>query len=165
MKIVVFALIMIVSLGMLIGFRRTSAKNLLPSNVHTGVPHPYHCVAIRYPDGACIAVQRLSGQRFLSKEAPPIPLPECDAANCRCRYVHFEDRRQNDDRRNPHPVLVHVGGYHGPERRSGERRRLVTEDIEHGDDEGVSAIMVSSPYERQTRPVPRVRSASRRPLL
>lgn len=131
MKIVVFALIMIVSIGVLIGLRRTSAKNLLVSNVHTGVPtHPYHCVAIRYRDGACPAVQRLSGQRFLSKEAPPIPLPACNAASCRCRYVHFEDRRQNDERRNPQPALIHVGGYGGAERRSGgERRQLVTEDM------------------------------------
>lgn len=132
MKIVVFALIMIVAIGVLIGFRRTSAKNLLPSNVHNDVPtHPYHCVAIRYRDGACAAVQRLSGQRFLSKDAPAIPLPACDAASCRCRYVHFEDRRQNDERRNLQPALLRVGGYGGPERRSGgERRRLVAEDMD-----------------------------------
>ncbi len=132
MKIVVFALVMVVSIGVLIGFRRTSARNLLLSNVHNGAPaHPYHCVAIRHQDGACSAVQRLSGQRFLSKDAPAIPLPACDAASCRCRYVHFEDRRQNDERRNLQPALMHVGGYGGPERRSGgERRRLVAEGMD-----------------------------------
>lgn len=132
MKIVVFALMMIVSVAVVIGFRRTSAKNLLPSSVHNGGPaHPYHCVAIRYREEACVAVQRLSGQRFLSREAPAIPLPACDAASCRCRYVHFEDRRQNDDRRNPRPALMGVGGYLGPERRAGEERRraVVAEDM------------------------------------
>jgi hypothetical protein len=131
MKIVVFAAIMIAAIGVLIAMRRTSVKNLFSSNVYTGVStHPYHCVAIRYRDGACAAVQRLSGRRFLSKEAPSIPLLACDAASCRCRYMHFEDRRQTDERRIPQPALMHVGGYGGPERRSGgERRRLVTDDM------------------------------------
>jgi hypothetical protein len=132
MKIVVFASIMIGAIGVLVAMWRTSRKNVLPSNARTDVStHPYHCVAIRYRDGACAAVQRLVGQRFLSKEAPSIPLPACDAASCRCRYVHFEDRRQSDERRSPHPALVPVGGYGGPERRSGEeRRRLVVENMD-----------------------------------
>jgi hypothetical protein len=131
MDIVVFALIMTVAIGVLIAMWRTPAQNLLPSSFETDTSaHPYHCVAIHHRDGACAAVKRLSGQRFLSKEAPPVPLPACDVATCRCRYVHFEDRRQNDERRNPHPVLLQVGGYNGPERRSGgERRRFVNDDM------------------------------------
>jgi hypothetical protein len=132
MKIVVFASIMIGAIGVLVAMWRTSVKKLLPPTTRADVStHPYHCVAIRYRDGACAAVQRLVGQRFLSKEAPSLPVSACDAASCHCRYVHFEDRRQNDERRSPHPALVHVGGYAGPERRSGgERRRLVVENMD-----------------------------------
>lgn len=106
MDIVVFALIMTAAVRVLIAMWQTWAhnNNLLPSSFKTtGSAHPYHCVAIHHRDGACAAVKRLSGKRFLSKEAPPVPLPACDAASCRCRYVHFEDRRQNGERGNPQP--------------------------------------------------------------
>lgn len=142
MDVMVFALIITMVIGVVMAMWRTLPQNnLLPSSFETTASaHPYHCVAIRHRDGACAAVQRLSGQRFLSKEAPAVPLPVCDAATCRCRYVHFEDRRQNDERRNPHPVLLHVGGYNGPERRFGEeRRRFVTEDM-GTEDMGVAAM-------------------------
>jgi hypothetical protein len=37
--------------------------------------------------------------RFLSHEAPHLPLPECPhRAQCRCVYRHFEDRRSNPRR-------------------------------------------------------------------
>ena len=36
----------------------------------------------------------------LPDEAPPLPVPECTSSNCKCRYVHYDDRRQDDaDRR------------------------------------------------------------------
>jgi hypothetical protein len=134
MKIAILGLIVIAVIGVLIAMRRTPAKKLLAANVQTGLPaNPYHCVAIHHRDGACVAVERLSGQRFLSKDAPPLPLPACNAPECRCRYVHFDDRRQGDERRNPHPMLAHIGGYQGRERRAGEeRRRLVPEDMDAG---------------------------------
>lgn len=65
----------------------------------------YHCVELRCPDGACDAVKRIGAKRFLSGEAPEIPVPGCDAAKCSCRYVHHEDRRSGD-RRNPYPSLA-----------------------------------------------------------
>jgi hypothetical protein len=110
MDIVVFAFIMTAAIRVLVAMWRTWAHNNLDdlplSSFETAVSaHPYHCVAIHHDheDGACAAVKRLSGQRFLSKEAPPIPLPACDAASCRCRYLHFEDRRQSGERHNPQP--------------------------------------------------------------
>lgn len=85
--------------------------------------HPYHCVSISYRKDACAAVARLDGKRFLPHEAPQLPLAGCDAAACRCRYVHHEDRRE-DDRRTPQAVsrgLASASGY--SERRSGGDRR------------------------------------------
>ena len=112
--IVVFAFIMTAVIRVLVAMWRTWAHNgVVPSSFETSVSaHPYHCVAIHHQAGACAAVKRVSGQRFLSKEAPPIPLPACDAASCRCRYLHFEDRRRNGERRNPQPYPLADQGAH-----------------------------------------------------
>ena len=48
---------------------------------------PYRCVSIRYGTKACQAVKRLEGKRFLSAEAPSLPLLDCEVEHCRCRYV------------------------------------------------------------------------------
>jgi len=37
--------------------------------------------------------------RFLSQDAPRLPLPNCpNSGKCRCVYKHFEDRRSNPRR-------------------------------------------------------------------
>jgi hypothetical protein len=45
------------------------------------------------PAKACQAALACKGKRFLSSEAPRLPLKQCDAARCDCRYRHFPDRR------------------------------------------------------------------------
>ena len=59
----------------------------------------YHSVAIDYRASACEAAKLLSEKRYLSAEAPKLPLADCDAKACKCRYVHFDDRRSGEDRR------------------------------------------------------------------
>lgn len=58
----------------------------------------FHCVAIRSRGTPCAAVREFAGKRFLSGEAPDLPVPGCTAAVCRCSYVHFGDRRVGDRR-------------------------------------------------------------------
>lgn len=53
----------------------------------------YHCVSIVLAPNACQAIRALEGKRFLSREAPRLPLPECDCSQCACKYHHHEDRR------------------------------------------------------------------------
>lgn len=53
----------------------------------------YHCVSIVLTPTACQAIRALEGKRFLSKEAPRLPLAECDCSQCDCKYQHHEDRR------------------------------------------------------------------------
>ncbi len=53
----------------------------------------YHCVSIVLAPNACQAIRALEGKRFLSKEAPRLPLAECDCSQCDCKYQHHEDRR------------------------------------------------------------------------
>jgi hypothetical protein len=81
----------------------------------------YHCVTISSRRSACQAVIALKGKRFLPDEAPTFPLPECDAKHCRCRYVHFDDRR-HDERRDS-VVGLPDADYSGPNRRASRGRR------------------------------------------
>lgn len=85
----------------------------------------FHAVSIRPGPGACHAALALEGQRFLSDAAPSIPLPGCDSQNCRCRFVHFADRRSGDDRRSPYPgtIGIDTGTYRQEQRQSGDRRK------------------------------------------
>ena len=56
----------------------------------------YHAVSIRTGSGCCQAAQALGDQRFLSDEAPQLPLPDCTMnGRCRCRYRHHTDRRED----------------------------------------------------------------------
>jgi hypothetical protein len=54
----------------------------------------WHAVHVATGSNACAAVQAISKQRFLSKEAPRLPLAECTMpVSCRCAYKHHKDRR------------------------------------------------------------------------
>jgi len=59
----------------------------------------YHAVSIELSSTACDGARALADQRFLSSEAPRIPLPDCSAAECECRFVHYEDRRGEQNRK------------------------------------------------------------------
>lgn len=85
------------------------------------VVNPYHAVSIAKGPGGCKEVAELKGRRFLASKAPMVPLPACDAASCSCRYIHFDDRRTDENRR----VLTQdLRGNHGTrERRLGPGRR------------------------------------------
>ena len=85
----------------------------------------YHAVSIRLGRTACRAAAELEGQRFLSASAPRLPLADCDAAECDCRFVHHEDRRCGTDRRDPFgsgSIAAATGSFE-EERRKGRDRR------------------------------------------
>ncbi|MEH6589777.1 MAG: hypothetical protein V7746_05965 [Halioglobus sp.] len=49
---------------------------------------------------SCDAVKQIEGSRFLSREAPLLPLQDCTSPNCTCSYTRYRDRRGfNGDRR------------------------------------------------------------------
>lgn len=55
---------------------------------------PWHAVSIVARPEACPATERLRHKRFLSDEAPPLPVPECSSPwRCKCIYRHYPDRR------------------------------------------------------------------------
>jgi hypothetical protein len=82
------------------------------------VTNPYHAVSIIPGSEACDAVKACVGVRFLSKEAPRLPVPGCDRSDCRCHYAHHDDRRslirRIGDGRGASPNNT---PYKGPERR------------------------------------------------
>ncbi len=62
--------------------------------------HPYHAVSIHTGATACLQAKALKHRRFLSGEAPQLPLAECSGQKCHCVYQHHPDRRSGDgDRR------------------------------------------------------------------
>lgn len=95
--------------------RRASSENQ--------TPQPYRCVVIQPGQEACPAVRDLAGQRFLTRAAPLLPLDNCSAAGCRCRYDHFADRREDERRRSnalQRGLTPHAGN---ADHRSGRDRR------------------------------------------
>jgi hypothetical protein len=88
-----------------------------------GVRNLFHGVAIETPRGAkaCPAVARIAGERYLSEDAPALPLPDCETPHeCRCVYQHFIDRR-TDRRREADEGL--------PNRYVDTDRRLMTRRV------------------------------------
>jgi hypothetical protein len=61
---------------------------------------PWHAVSV-LPRGntACTHILALLNRRFLSGEAPRLPLKECPLASvCGCIYRHYADRREGPRR-------------------------------------------------------------------
>ena len=99
-SIIVVAVIMLLSNLLSHLFRPRTARP--PSSASTGAKIPARqWRAVRIAPGliCCGMAQRLSGRVFLVDEAPKLPLDACNETDCRCRYVHLEDRRSGEDRR------------------------------------------------------------------
>ena len=86
----------------------------------------WHAVSIAYSHSACNAAKAMTGRRFLSSAAPQLPLPDCDAVECRCKFKHHDDRRSGRDRRSPFATRTFSGdgsGSFAKERRVNPGRR------------------------------------------
>jgi hypothetical protein len=60
----------------------------------------WHAVEIVAPRSACAAAQALKGKRFLSADAPLLPLHDCPlVSSCHCVYRKHADRRDSAVRR------------------------------------------------------------------
>lgn len=73
---------------------------------------------------ACVAARRKNGETFLTYDAPPLPLPDCDTADCKCAYYAIPGRRSGKDRRSGVDRRKSVRfDPDKPDRRSGKDRR------------------------------------------
>ena len=95
-------------------------KALAPSQKKQPRLSPYQAVCIVHAGKCCAAVKALTGQRFLARTAPSLPLPACSLSDqCKCSFQKHDDRR-NSDRRLPGEKSKWYGG---AEKRGGPGRR------------------------------------------
>lgn len=125
-------LILVLAVGLILRRRRGSGNAQASAPVPPKTPvSRFHAVSIKLSDYPCAAARELAGRRFLSSEAPKLPLPDCsNAAACACRFVHHKDRRTGKDRRSPFgPAGFGPStGKFEQEQRKGEDRRQRDED-------------------------------------
>ena len=76
------------------GGTRTTRKQGLPIGAARRI---FHAVSVQPDQGDCCdAVAQIQGRRYLSDEAPLLPLADCTRSqDCKCRYEHYDDRRTN----------------------------------------------------------------------
>lgn len=94
----------------------------------------YHAVSIKFDKNACEAAKAMEGRRFLSSAAPRLPLPECNTLECRCHFLHHDDRRLRKDRRSPFAATGYSGGtgsYEKERRERPDRRRDDDDDLDN----------------------------------
>jgi hypothetical protein len=107
--------------------RKTPEKKSLPAQAPgpTSTTDKYRAVSIQCRESGCAAARALSEQRFLVKDAPVLPLPDCDKAPCHCSYLHHADQRAaDDDRRSVHSLQTELyTRTTEPERRTRRGRR------------------------------------------
>ena len=89
------------------------------------IVNPYHAVSVSGSSRCCQAAKELTEVRFLSGEAPKLPLKECDAPHCECRYVHHDDRRAFS-RRTTDGKGFPIGIFPGKERRRARTDRRLS---------------------------------------
>jgi len=85
-----------VSTGHLFSPIKPSAR---PDNRPAVQRKDFRAVSIECGTNACGAARRLEGKRALHAQIPQVPLSQCDAESCECRYKHYNDRRSDEDRR------------------------------------------------------------------
>ena len=80
----------------LLGLRRKSAAPLACLDTP---PTDYRAVSIVPTQASCAEARRLRKKRYLSSEAPRLPLPQCaQPLSCKCRYRKYPDRRVDERR-------------------------------------------------------------------
>jgi hypothetical protein len=83
----------------------------------------WHAVSVKPGQGACNAAISGKNRRWLSREAPLLPLPGCTRPDtCTCTYNHHDDRRAGSRRAQDLDVFSRAPRV-GNERRSRKSRR------------------------------------------
>ena len=102
----------------------------------------YRAASILASRCACDAVRIVEGRRYLAAEAPRLPLQDCSAERCTCRYVRYEDRRSSQgDRRALYSLQTDLYGLSGqPDRRTRQGRRRADREGERGDLYGLNGL-------------------------
>ena len=106
--------------------RPTSARKRSRERAQSGTAnHPYRAVSVYSQSDQCEAAKRLRRTKFLAAHAPSLPLGGCTQSDqCRCKYRHYKDRRQevrrDSDHGMPPRVWLESERRHRKDRRKGE---------------------------------------------
>lgn len=102
MQQILFVVLVVLLLGWLFVRHRKQVQEASKSATPNSRKNTaYHAVSIKFDANACNAAKEMAGRRFLANAAPRLPLPECNALECRCNFAHHKDRRVHKDRRSP----------------------------------------------------------------
>ena len=104
--------------------RSKAAKRANKAKTTTAKSSPHRAVSIKIGRHACEPAKAQDGQRYLSAEAPTLPLPGCSSGSCQCAYVHHPDRRDvNAYRRIANTLSSQLRQNNGEDRRQNRGRR------------------------------------------
>jgi hypothetical protein len=88
------------------------------------VSKQWHAVSIVAKSSSCEAARAARNTRYLSAEAPRLPLAECTKPEaCSCSYKHYADRRAETRRADDEEGALSSGTRPNPERRMRPDRR------------------------------------------
>lgn len=134
MNSTLFILLLVIAVSAWLLLRRKAERAAavkMPSKEELAKSSKYHAVAIKPGVEACDAAKSMAGQRFLSKEAPQLPLPECGSMRCACQFTHYADRRSRQDRRSPFGsgrFVANTGEFEAERRIRPDRRNASQEE-------------------------------------
>jgi hypothetical protein len=87
------------------------------------IPRKWHAISVDVKNSSCPIAHDLKKKRFLSKEAPVLPLDGCTKrSTCPCTYKHHDDRRSKS-RRSDGTAISSKAKNQGGERRISRGRR------------------------------------------
>ena len=100
-----------------------TSRNATPTPARTTPRiNAYQAVSISSRTTCCAAAAETRGVRFLARQAPALPLANCDRPkDCACRFQKYDDRR--DGSRRTLYLSSLVQSYPGREKRQAQSRR------------------------------------------
>lgn len=100
-----------------------------PAGAQSRAGADYRAISVKCGPGACEEALALEKRRFLPGKFRTLPLADCNAADCQCKFVHHPDRRGSDgDQRAPGLGSELYSASGKAERRSRRGRRKTDSD-------------------------------------
>lgn len=126
LSLIVAAVLIARRLG--IGFNPQPTRKLTESETRQKKSEITRWRSVKIKPGliCCKSAYKLSGEIFFATDAPDFPLAGCTEKSCQCKYVHLEDRRDGDERREATDYSIELFALHEKERRNGTDRRTIT---------------------------------------
>ncbi|MGI9342121.1 MAG: hypothetical protein ACR2QV_04685 [Gammaproteobacteria bacterium] len=89
MSTLILLLLLAAVIALAVTLRPRAARPITPADAGD-----FRAVSVSFDAAdACAAVRALESRRFLCADAPALPLPECTANTCDCRFERHADRR------------------------------------------------------------------------